>query len=61
MHRIEQVFLLSVFLISLCFIWIAFHEKPTGFGSVMLVGAIMASSAMICWFLRSRPRQPPVV
>jgi hypothetical protein len=58
-QRLEQVFLVLVFVVSLFFVWIAIAEKPEGFGFFMVVGTVMASSAMICWFIRGRSRRPP--
>lgn len=54
MHRLDQVFLIFVFVICSFGIWIAFVEKFHGFESVMLAGAILAGSAMISWFIRDR-------
>ena len=59
MQRVEQAFIVVVFAVSLFFVFIAFNEKPEGFGSIMLVGAILAGSAMISWFVRDRRRRPP--
>ena len=56
MHRAEQALLVLVFSVSVFFVFIAFNEKPQDYTSIMLVGAIMAASAMICWFLGDNHR-----
>ena len=59
MQRAEQVFLILVFAVSLFFVFIAFRETPTGYELIVHVGALMAASAMICWFIRGASRRRP--